>query len=271
MYLDSTRYKAVQESPEKYRITYECNLVPDKRSLELDDGTSMHEFMDVCAKGLPDTVAESNLREQGVPPQSIEQGRYLANALDLHLEGDILASEQEFRYEIPGSPHGMVGKIDRIMRINGVLKILDFKSAAAHKKLDQVQENWKSDVQADFYFIGARQLGYDVQEMELRYALKTVPVRTWQPIVVRRTERQLELIQRYVHIWCETIEFWRATFGIQEPWPHNSDNYFCKTEGKWACSYKDMCQTSIVPGCGFPGMKTRIDHLKIMRGEHGNG
>jgi hypothetical protein len=279
MIIDQTRYDAFWANPEKYRLTYECNLVPCVLPYGLARGIAMHTIAEELAQGK--TREEVDLILQGKIPGSRgmiqepinEHARTMAWALWDELDrqyplfGDpncrLVASEAEFKFQIPGSRHFMAGRIDQIIERNGQLWCGEFKTANAKKSFDKVSEEWQQKSQADFEIIGARSLGYNVEGVWVRTIVEKNPPVVW-PLEVRRSEHALQYKMLQVHETCETIELYRNVFGIDNPWPHVPFNWPCCKGG--ACEYERICgrRFSELTEADLEDFKPRKEHLDCM-------
>lgn len=273
MVIDQTRTKAFWSNPEAYRIQFQLNIVPAAKSYYLDRGTAFHTYIDLKSKGLYDVeileVLSGETEYQGqrfnISEKPRLQGLSMGEAfLGRHQLGQytIEASELEFRYQIPDSPHEMVGRLDQVIKIDGKQWLLEFKTANAKASFSKKETEWESDIQADFEIIGARSYGFDVEGVLVQYVLETSPIKVWAPLEVRRSEAQLARTLLMVHQTCETVEMYKSTFGLEQPWPH-LPNWKC--QGDW-CEYKGICQQQgmTLESCG-KGWKKRDEHLVILQ------
>lgn len=273
MVIDQTRTKAFWSNPEAYRIQFQLNIVPAAKSYYLDRGTAFHTYIDLKSKGFDDHDVEEILTGQkeyqgqrfNIAEKPRSQGVAMGEAfLGRHQLGQytIEASELEFRYQIPDSPHEMVGRLDQVVTIDGKQWLLEFKTANAKASFSKKETEWESDIQADFEIIGARSYGFDVEGVLVQYVLETSPIKVWAPLEVRRSEAQLARTLLMVHQTCETVEMYKSTFGLEQPWPH-LPNWKC--QGDW-CEYKGICQQQgmTLESCG-KGWKKRDEHLVILQ------
>lgn len=273
MVIDQTRTKAFWSNPEAYRIQFQLNIVPAAKSYYLDRGTAFHTYIDLKSKSHDVAYTCDVLRGlvdyQGqrfnIPQKPLDQGMMMGDAfLSRHQLGEytIEASELEFNVPIDGSPHAMVGRLDQVVTIDGKQWLLEFKTANAKASFSKKETEWESDIQADFEIIGARSFGYEVEGVLVQYVLETSPIKVWAPLEVRRSEAQLARTLLMVHQTCETVEMYKSTFGLEQPWPH-LPNWKC--QGDW-CEYKGICQQQgmTLESCG-KGWKKRDEHLVILQ------
>lgn len=273
MVLDQTRTKAFWNNPEAYRIQFQLNIVPAAKSYYLDRGTAFHTYIDLKSKGFEDyyvmEVMGGLVTYQGqrfnIAQKPLEQGVAMGEAfLGRHQLGSYVVedSELEFQYQIEDSPHSMVGRLDQIVTIDGKKWLLEFKTANAKAQRSKKETEWETDIQADFEIIGARGFGFDVEGVLIQYVLETAPIKVWEPIPVHRSEAQLNRTILMVHQTAETIEMYKSTFGLEQPWPH-LPNWKC--QGDW-CEYKGICQQQgmTLESCG-KGWAHRKEHLEILQ------
>lgn len=273
MNLDQTRTKAFWSNPESYRIQFQLDIVPAAKSYYLDRGTAFHTYIDLKSKGeTPETIyavlsgqTEYQGQKFNVAEKPLQQGVSMGEAfLASHQLGayEIDASELEFAFPIEGSSHTMVGRLDQVVTIDGKKWLLEFKTANAKASFSKKETEWESDIQADFEIIGARSFGFDVEGVLVQYVLETAPVKVWAPLPVHRSEAQLNRTLLMVHQTAETIEMFKSTFGLEQPWPH-LPNWKC--QGDW-CEFKGICQQQgLTLASAGKGWKKREEHLEILQ------
>lgn len=276
MKIDQTRYKAWWESPEKYRIMYGLDIVPAKKSFYLDRGIAFHTYIDLATNTMCDTepwareVLTGAVKYQGktyeVDSKAMESGIYLAqvflggNQLGKY---EILGSEQEFDVPIVGSSHSLVGRLDQVIELDGKQWILEFKTATAKQSFAKKEKEWETDVQAGFELLGAESLGYQVEGVLVQFVVDSVPPKVWAPLEIKRSKGELERLKLTVHQTCETIEMYRESFGLVQPWPH-LDNWKCNggyCEVASICKREGVCLDNV--GTGWI---KRQEHLEILQG-----
>jgi hypothetical protein len=275
--IDQTRFDAFWRNPEKYRLTYECNLVPKALPYGLARGLAMHTILEESAYGWTRDKIDAMLKgetpcsdgeymQQPIPDKPRLNAWIMAEALmaEYPLHGnpacELIQPEAEFKVQIPGSPHYMAGRVDQILSRDGALWCGEFKSANARKRFDQVSEEWSQKSQADFEIIGARSLGFNVEGVWVRTIVEKTPVAVW-PLEVRRSEHALTLMMLNVHQTCDTIEMYRNVYGIDSPWPHLPFSYPCCRGG--ACEYERICgnRRSDLTPADLEDFKPRKEHL----------
>lgn len=277
MKLDNSRYTAWWASPELYRLTYEVNLVPKVLPYYFGRGIHLHELNEARNKA---TMALENLSNepQRMSDKSKQVGAALFEAFKRRWDGDLSfqlmhdggvpLAELEFNIEIPGSPHGIVGKIDEILLYKGEPWIGDVKTANVKTTESKKRVEFGYASQPLFYINAARMMGYPVKGMVYRVVTEHTPPKHYV-IETKRTEYQLKQHLRSVHQTAETILMYRKTFGIDKPWPHLNP-YPCSYtnfDGSAACEYSGICQrpTSELSEDELAMFTTRIDHLKTLR------
>jgi hypothetical protein len=282
--IDQTRYDAFWRNPERYRLTYELNLVPKTMQYGLARGTAFHLIAEERARGRSKEEIDAILRGQQpgtrgpvepIEEKAIEAAWVLWNAMEAKYPRDpnieLVASELEFMYQIPGSPHYMVGRIDQVLARNGELWCGEFKTANARARYDKFVEDWKQKAQADFEIVGAHSFGYKVEGVWVRQVVETTPPTVWE-LEERRSQHRLQVMMLNVHQTCEIITMMKATFGINQPWPHLSLSWPCSMGGK--CEYETICQQdfeALTPN-DLESFKQREEHLDCVRKwkeEHG--
>jgi hypothetical protein len=261
-------------NPEQYRL-YQCigyKAIEQSRALLL--GIAGHEFMDADARGKEFSAVFRELKEQGISAELIATAEVLAKRLIEDYPADkssVMLSEREFVYQIPGSPHQLVGKMDRVILLPNTVKepqfgILDWKFKSKPGYRQQMYEQEKIvDVQPMFYVLGATTFGYQAEEFTFVTAVKSVPIDIWKtPVPKERfSPDNLARFERQVHMVCEAIEFFTRTFGIAEPWPHYNHAFPCSKESY--CEYRHICNEVHTPGIFPPGFCQKEDHLEVMK------
>jgi len=275
MLLDQTRYEAFWANPERYRLAYELNIVPRETPYGLSRGTALHLINEWHHAQLSDAEIDSRLKAD---PAISEKARLNAWQLWRELERAYpilsatsssqpvkIAAEVEFTHQIPGSPHGLCGRIDEIIQLpDGRHVVGELKSANARRRYDDVRREWETKKQADFVLLGARSLGYSPIGVMVRVAVEGTPPKVWA-FDVTRTERQLSLAMLHVHQTCEIIEFMRRTFGVNDPWPHLTHSWPCAKSG--ACEHEPICchtRAELTPDM-LDGYAERQEHLELLR------
>jgi hypothetical protein len=180
--------------------------------------------------------------------------------------------EVEFDIPIPRSPHSIVGRMDEVIEWDGRLWVGDTKTANEKSTEAKKRVEFGFSMQPIFYINAARLLGYAVRGMLYRVVTAHVPAKHWV-IPSTRTEYQLALGLRNIHMTCELIEFYRREFGTEEPWPHIATSYPCNYipagSDKIVCEYRDICQRPSyeLTEDDLDDFVPRLEHLNLLRGK----
>lgn len=264
MKLDATRYNAWYNNPERYRLEWVQNIRLKEPQEGLSIGTAFHLMVEGSLLGWTPEELLKRLGEEEISPTFINEARALYNAYVSYGPNlEMIASEMEFEYPIPGSPHSMVGKIDQIVKYGGRLWVHDFKTAKKGMKFGWKENEWKAEIAPSFYILGARHLGYDVVGELIQYISRDEPVKVHPLIETERSEQELNLSTLAVHQTCEQIEMMLNTFGPDLPWPHLKTIF---------CAGKDKCPFGRICGVSKPRdilhfnefFSDRKEHLKII-------
>jgi hypothetical protein len=275
--IDNSRYSSFWANPELYRLTFEVNIVPKITPFYFGRGIHLHELNEARNKA---TMALENLSNdpQKISERSKQMGQALFEAFKRRWDGDLSfqllhdggshLAEIEFRHQIPGSPHSIVGKMDEILMYKGEPWVGDVKTANKNTTEAKKRIEFGYASQPLFYINAARMLGYPVKGMVYRVVTEHTPPKHFV-IESKRTEYQLQQHLRSVHQTAETILMYRKTFGIDKPWPHGFP-YPCNStsfDGSPACEYSSICQrpTSELTEDDLANFTRRIDHLKTLR------
>jgi hypothetical protein len=108
MIIDQTRMKAFWRNPERFRLTYELNLVPKATAYGLSRGIAMHTIAELRHQGQTREQIDAVLQEKQCGPKPIAVAWQMADELERKYAGSAIrtvAVEQEFVFPIPGSPH----------------------------------------------------------------------------------------------------------------------------------------------------------------------
>lgn len=280
MRIDNSRYTTFLANAEKYRLTYEQNLVPVQTPFALARGGHFHKLNEARNKSLSpvDTKAlliknhvEEKARQSGEALFSSFRRRYDGNTdFQLAFDDEKPLAEMEFDLPIPGSQHSIVGAMDEILSYKQELWVGDTKTANA--KATQVKKilEFNQSSQPLFYINAARMMGYPVVGMVYRVVTEHNPPNHWV-IPVTKSDRKLQLGLFNIHQVASAIEYMRGAFGIDNPWPHSHQSYPCSWEsnGKSACEYSSICmrKRSEMDAEDLEGFKQRVDHLDVMKGK----
>lgn len=272
MKIDNTRYVSFISSPEKYRLTYELNMVPQEMHEYLQVGIAMHSAADMDFKGMSEQWLQIELERQGIQPNYMQVGLGYYSVLKEHLdtrEGRRIASEIEF--EIPlDSGHYFCGKIDGIAEANGIQFVDEFKTAGVQRKDYEFRKEFKAAPQCCGELIGARFLGYRPEWIQVTHVIKAdPPFVKLPPIVETRTAHELNQHLRSVQMVCDMITMLREKYGKEDPWPHWIHSLWASDvrgscNNDW-CEYKEICQRPYEAGTYPAGFKERTEHLECIR------
>lgn len=267
-------------SPERYRLTYELNLVPRITPFALARGSHFHRLNECRNKSLSPVDTKALLIKNHVEEKARLSGEALFSSFKRRYDGspdfqlafddDKPLAEMEFDLPIPGSAHHIVGAMDEILSYKQELWVGDTKTANAKATEAKKKLEFNLSSQPLFYINAARMMGYPVCGMLYRVVTEHNPPNHWI-IPVRKSERQLSVALLSIHQVAEQIEFMRRTFGIDNPWPHSHQSYPCSWEsnGKSACEYSSICmrKRSEMDAEDLEGFKQRVDHLEVMKGK----
>jgi hypothetical protein len=217
-------------------------------------GSAFHDLLD----GVPYEGLEA---KYGDTAARVALEMYEANqAYSARLLDEVVWREKEFcKAVLVNSGHHMVGRIDTRMRRYDEEFILDYKTTKARTKvgMQAYRDALAQSPQVDFYLI-ASGLRRFVFRILWRDAKKVVRI---SELEVRRAEWELKAFTQGVVMVADTIEFWKAKYGIEQPWPRavalptNPDNY----------SYRPLYQRAIYEGMqdNLEGFRTRVEHLNL--------
>src|SRR5579871_2997731 len=183
MYIDQTRFDSFWHNPEKYRLTYEVNLVLSEMNFWLARGIAFHLMTEGSLRGWSQADIFAKFKEKSNDIRAWESAKKLFDAYSAQYAGANIVLkdvEMEFDYQIPGSPHHMVGKIDQLLEIDGELWVGETKTNNGKKRYNQFTEEWSRKKQADFELIGAQSLGLDVAGVLVRIIRDVSPIDIWE-------------------------------------------------------------------------------------------
>jgi putative RecB family exonuclease len=147
--------------------------------------------------------------------------------------GNILAIEQPFTFELEGLPVPLIGIFDLVLEDPaGVITIVDHKTASKAYSLADVNQN----LQMTVYHLAARAHGYQEQEILLRLdcLIKTKTPRFDQNYTTRSEWEEKKAVKKILAVWE----------GI-------SKNVFIPNDGGWkcrTCGYKTACREWFATG-----------------------
>lgn len=269
MKLDFSRYSAYVQNPERYRLRYILNLVPENdeqptfANYGRRRGTCTHEILDARAKHagnpaeLKDSLIELRMKH---PADLFDRCERLANVMpDL---GEFLISEKEF--DIPvfeGSKHSTIGRIDHIFLGKGNPVVGDFKTAKKRTKKEAAQylSELSTSFQVPFYLHAAKAMGYETDRFRFHVLIDEKDNPDYLALDVTMGPAEVERRLRHVRAACYGIEGLLRDIGPEYPWPH-SNSWPCCGD-KFMCGYGNICGMRIPPGVVPNGFTTRKEHL----------
>ena len=272
-YLDNTMLSAYKDCPRKFQLRHRMNWRSEGTSLPLIFGLAWHEAMDVMwqfihkvpHKELPDYALAKFLESweaQGMKAQlSLEDIEklnprtpsvahemlvgYLNARLSILTQAELIACEQPFAVPLPNSTVWYIGRLDKIVRFNGQLLILEHKTTTEYKKDGGFKtayvEGWFSDSQVKGYQFGGALFFPGLKQVWVDAALvhktahnffRFVPVEHSAPLL---------------HEWIKDTNEWVARIKADD-----TSGYFPKNEnscmGKYGpCPFLDICRTTSEP------------------------
>lgn len=175
----------------KHQILYGMKLRPVEKATALRMGTAVHKALDLRAMGHQPHEAVLAVREDYTAYEpTLPTDRALEVAYEHEMVAQLLTCyfwywesldaamevvHTEYQFEIPilnpATGHPMrgkryAGKIDKLVMVDGLLTIMEHKTTA--QSLDPDSDYFKRlriDSQIGNYFLAARQLGFDVQQI----------------------------------------------------------------------------------------------------------
>lgn len=266
MKIDASRFNSFWACPDKYRLRECWKLAPEEPkadsfaallSFGRRRGTCLHELVDGRYKGVDPLVSLQELRDGGFGEREIEAARRMLAVIPAE---ETLAHEVLFEHPIAGG-HIMTGRIDSIIRRDGEVFILDYKSSKARTKAEirRKLDDYCRGAQVGFYYVGARALGF--QPSAFIYSL-VEDAKDGVRVHEQRTERtglDLKSFERTVALTCNLIEHLKETYGIEDSWPVLAEPFtsgYANILGRKM--YRDYMPEGYVP---------KVEHLETMRGE----
>lgn len=270
MIIDATRMKAFLANPEFFRLKYRQNLAiqSTNQPYGLQRGTAFHRIAEEHHIGKSEAEIDVLLANE-VPDakaRTVAKSMFKAYQHRYNPHGPRkIASELEFKHQIPNSPHFIAGRIDGVLDDKGKLWCEETKTAWSGAKADDLKHEWKYNAQADFEIMGARLLGYMVEGVKVRTILERRPVEIWDWDVTR-TDEQLRIFLFNVHQVCELINVLETIFGVDNPWPHVANSYPCNRPGKCEYAQAGICgrQHASLTAAELAGFAPRKEHLACM-------
>lgn len=233
MKLDSSGYNLFWTNPDRFRIRVGWHLSPVEPSADSyagllsfgrRRGTALHELEDARYRGVSEFQAVEDLKNGGFGEREIKVAQVMAAAVRDHVgDEECLAVEAPFCVPIPGSPHFIVGRIDRIVRRDGEVFIRDYKTSKYRPKreLQHKGEEYCRGTQVGFYIAGARSLGFECNKFvySLVHSERDNARASVLDFPTSRTSIEIQQLMRSVHLTCEIILWMKKTFGMEKSWP----------------------------------------------------
>lgn len=271
MRIDSSRYTMFWSNPERYRLREVWKLAPIEPApgtfaslltFGRRRGTCFHEFRDGAYRQVPIEQTVQELKDGGFGDKEIAVARAMAEeAKRVYPDESYLAHEVLFEYAIPDSPHFMVGRIDSIVRDMDDSFILDWKTSKYRPKDERTRklEEYCRSAQVGFYFLGARTLGFDPKRFEYRlvFSERNNTGVSVESLSTERSGLQLAAFARQVAMTCDLIEWMKATFGVEKPWPSLSEVF--KT------GYESLEGSKLYKDYMPDGFQSKVEHLELMK------
>lgn len=262
MKINNSRYVSFWSNPEMYRLQYEQNLVPAKTAAPLAIGQYFHALKELDGKTVSGGTVDLAAIDASEKEQQVAKALYNAHTRKYHGDTRIEAipelTEYEFDVPIPGSSHSIIGRWDGMIWLNQknsrMLWLRDYKTANEKATEFKKEEEFKLSSQPLFYINAARALGHAVEGIFYNVVTKHATPQIYE-IFIRKSEYELQSFWRQAHITCETIEMYRDTFGIDNPWPHRPQSY--------PCNYKDLCEYKGI--CGRAKKEWSEDDLSFFK------
>jgi putative RecB family exonuclease len=148
-------------------------------------------------------------------------------------DGNVLAIEQAFTFELEGLPVPIIGIFDLVLEDPaGVITIVDHKTASKSYSLTEATQNFQMTV----YHLAARAHGYGEQDILLRLdcLIKTKVPKFEQYYATRSEWEELRTVKKILAVW-EGI-----TKGVFIP---NDTSWKCK-----GCGFKNACKEWFAEG-----------------------
>lgn len=229
-YVSNSSLSTFRGCSHRFDLHYHRNIRPIKTNISLYFGSMLHEAMhtrhssklnDEQTKTFFESAFRGGLKATPVmwagdgKPKMLKNGTYSKarndfgdaesaiayglKCLDAYFQSEledgveVWASEVKFEFplDIDGQAITVIGYIDKIVRINGKVYVLDYKTAAQKEDEEYLQvEN-----QVSTYYLGAKALGFTIDGALFDYIYKT---------------KDPEVVRYYVTRTPEQIEDWKT-------------------------------------------------------------
>jgi hypothetical protein len=266
--IDASRYNLFWQNPERYRLREIWKLAPIEPAAGTfasllnygrRRGTCFHELLDAAYRAVEEPQAVQELRDGGFEDKEITAAlRMAAKVREVYPDEDYLAHERLFEYQIPNSPHSMVGRIDHILADDEGPYVGDWKTSKERtkKEIGYKLDEYCRGAQVPFYLLGASTLGFETRRFLYRLVVDGKKGVEIVPQFTERTGLQLKAFAEGAHITCELIQWMRATFGIERPWPQMAETFGSDYEP----IYCKPMYTDFIP----EGFCPKVEHLPLM-------
>ena len=272
-YRDNTMLSCYKDCPQKFYLRHKRDWRREGTGLALVFGSSWHVAMDVVwtfAKQVPHAelrdLAYAAFMEEwiagGLPAElTIEQldqfktrtpgiaremlHNYILDRWKILQNCELLACEQPFAVPLPGTNTWYIGRLDKVIKLNGEKLIVEHKTTAIYQKDGGFQHNylmsWHNDSQVkgyqfagSLYFPGLSQVWVDaaLAHKTVHDAFRFIPI-----------QHNFEMLREWTR---DTAEWVARVEGdlAKDNFPKNENNCM----GKYgACSYLDICRTTAQP------------------------
>jgi len=269
MKIDSSRFNAFWANPDAFRLREYWRLAPEEPKADTfaslltfgrRRGTCVHELLDAAHKGIAENEAIQSLRDGGFGEKEISVATNMARAvLDRYRTDECLAAEIAFEAPIPGSPHSLVGRIDRIVRHDEEVLIRYYKTSKYRpkKEIGYKGEEYCRGTQVGFYLIGARSIGFDTRKFvySLVHGRRDGYGVEIHEFPTERTRLELSQLMRSVHQTCELILWLKDTFGVEKSWPVLPERF--------QSGYQELLGKPMYEGFTPEGFRFKEEHLSI--------
>lgn len=269
MLIDATRYNLWWNSPERFRLRECWKLAPVEAkpgtfasllTYGRRRGTCLHELLDAKHKGISWPAAIADLVDGGFGNKEISAASKMADAIEEQYPGEkYLAHEVTFRYDVPDSPHSLVGRIDHILEDEDGVYVGDWKSTKVRtkKEMGYKGDTYCRSAQVSFYLLGARSLGFDTNRFLYRLVVDNPKGVDIIPFPTRRGNLELATFARGVHQTCELILHMKKEFGIESSWPN--------LPSAFDSDYQNIVGHRMYKDYIPEGFQPKIEHLQVMQ------
>lgn len=277
---DNTRISAYKDCPRKYFMRHQMDWRGAGTAVPLVFGGAWHAGQDVIwrhAASLNDQNDLTQAAMAGFMEKWVEEGfpeeldldqinaftprtpmvahemfaSYISQRWSMLLNSEIVAIEQPFAVPLPNLDRSWyVGRLDKVVRFNGELLVLEHKTTAIYRKNGGFEQNWLdswySDSQVKGYEFGAGLYYENLRGVWIDAALAhKVEHDKFKFIPVKHSFDIIKEWLTHAEEWVTRIAKDEALF---EQTGHTNSGCFPKNEnscfGKYgSCAYLDICRT----------------------------